>query len=246
MRIVNESINDKNILKCVFLAGGPGSGKSFIANNLFAMSGSISALGVKIINSDAFFELGLAKAGLPSVILKGSEIYDQQMVIRALAKSKTELKQGLHLDSLLPIVIDGTGKDYDKITKQAEYLKSIGYDVSMVFVNTSLEVAQARNAARTRVVDPNLVFKMWSEVQGNMGKFQDYFGRNNFLIIDNNTHFEKNSNEEGTFLMDLFKKGRNLIEKPLENPIGKIIISVLKTTGGKYMSDLPNEFNPKG
>ena len=52
---VTESINDKNIMKAVFLAGGGGSGKSFIAEHMFLTKGGISPFGVKIINSDYFF-----------------------------------------------------------------------------------------------------------------------------------------------------------------------------------------------
>ena len=39
-------------------------------------------------------------------------------------------------------------KDAAKIIKQANFLKSKGYDVSMVFVNTSLQVSLERNNAR--------------------------------------------------------------------------------------------------
>ena len=37
MDLLNESVFDKSILKCIFMAGGPGSGKSFVAAELFGM-----------------------------------------------------------------------------------------------------------------------------------------------------------------------------------------------------------------
>ena len=56
----------------------------------------------------------------------------------------------------------------------------------MIFVNTSLDVALQRNEARPRSLDEDEVKKMWDAVQKNMGKFQSYFGRSSFLLVDNN------------------------------------------------------------
>ena len=57
----------------------------------------------------------------------------------------------------------------------------------MIFVNTSLDVALQRNEARARSLDVTDVKKMWNAVQKNMGKFQSYFGRDSFLLVDNNS-----------------------------------------------------------
>ena len=239
---ITESINDKNIMKCVFLAGGAGSGKSFVAEHMFLTKDGISPFGVKIINSDYFFELGLKQANLPMTIdMENAEQYAKQMAVRGVAKKKTKVKQGYHIDSLLPIIIDGTGKDYNDIVKKAEMMKNVGYDVSMVLVNTTLDVSLERNAKRVRKVDPALVTNMWSQVQQNIGKFQKYFGQDSFLVIDNSEYFEPNSKESYKFLDSLFKAGKKLIEKPLKNPKGLEIIKTLKATGGKYLSDLFGE-----
>ena len=48
-----EGINDPSIFKAVFLAGGPGSGKSFVVGKT-----SLKALGFRLINSDDLFEKG--------------------------------------------------------------------------------------------------------------------------------------------------------------------------------------------
>ena len=56
---LEEGINDPSIFKAVFLAGGPGSGKSFIVGQ----TGLVS-LGMKLVNSDPAFEKLLKKAGL--------------------------------------------------------------------------------------------------------------------------------------------------------------------------------------
>ena len=49
-----------------------------------------------------------------------------------------------YVEGRLGLVIDGTGKDYSKITSQANQLKQIGYDVHMVFINTSLDVVHLK------------------------------------------------------------------------------------------------------
>ena len=61
----------------------------------------------------------------------------------------------------------------------------------MMFVNTSLDTAQQRNKMRERQLDESEVAEMWKADQSNMGKFQRYFGRENFILIDNNNATEK-------------------------------------------------------
>jgi len=65
-------------------------------------------------------------------------------------------------------------------------MKHIGYDVHMVFVNTSLEVALKRNQMRARKVPDAIVISNHKTVQQNIGKLQRLFGSSNFIIVDNN------------------------------------------------------------
>lgn len=57
--LVIEGVHDPGILKAVFLAGGPGSGKSKVSNEIFGLSKNIntSFAGLKLVNSDNIFEL---------------------------------------------------------------------------------------------------------------------------------------------------------------------------------------------
>ena len=55
---LQEGVYDPNIFKAFFLAGGPGSGKSFVVRR------TTGGLGMKIVNSDAAFERLLDKEGL--------------------------------------------------------------------------------------------------------------------------------------------------------------------------------------
>lgn len=174
---LTEGVNDPSIFKVVFLAGGPGSGKSFIAQQT-----GFRALGFVIINSDDAFEHMMRKSGLDFKMPDSEQ--DQRDAVRAVAKAIAGKKEDLALRGRLGLVIDGTGKDYEKITKMRSQLALKGYDAAMVFVNTDLETALSRNAKRERSVPEEMAKKLWKEVQNNLGKFQTAFGQN-FFIVDN-------------------------------------------------------------
>jgi cytidylate kinase len=179
---VDEGVNDPHIFKAVFLAGGPGSGKSFVAKNI------LGGTGLRSINSDEVYEYLMKKQGLsldPETIFspQGQEIRDK-------AKGLARQREATYLDGRIGLVIDGTGKDVSKYQVMAQKLKAIGYDVSMIYVNTSLEVAQQRNKQRERSLEPAKVEKMWNEVQQNLMQFQQIFGASRFHIIDNSGGLE--------------------------------------------------------
>jgi len=174
---LEEGVNDPAIFKAVFLAGGPGSGKSFIVGKT-----ALQALGLKLINSDTAFEAALKKADLKP---NPEDISSPEgQMARAKAKTLTAKQMGFALKGRLGLIIDGTGKDFEKIKAQTEKLQKLGYEVQMIFVNTDIETALQRNRNRTRSLDDDLVKKMWSGVQNNIGKFQSLF-RGNIIIIDN-------------------------------------------------------------
>ena len=138
-----EGPNDPHIFKAVFLAGGPGSGKSYVARDL------LQGTGLKPLNSDDVYEYLARKNNMdlsdPEVVgsPQGQEIRDR-------AKEITKTREDLYLDGRLGLVIDGTGKDVAKVSKSKNELNELGYDTMMLFVNTSEEVAQQRNSSRKR------------------------------------------------------------------------------------------------
>jgi predicted kinase len=178
LRQIEEGVNDPAIFKAVFLAGGPGSGKSFIVGKT-----GLPALGFKVVNSDDAFENAMKKAGME---MNPENIFSVQgQDIRGKAKLLTGVKQAMYIKGRLGLVIDGTGKDTEKLKKQARELKSIGYDVAMIFVNTDLATAQARNKKRERTLPEDEVEKYWTTVQKNIGAFQTMFGKPKFTVVDN-------------------------------------------------------------
>ena len=203
-QFIKEGVYDLNIFKAVFMAGGPGSGKTHIADR------TAGGLGLKAINQDDPFEIYLKQAGL-SLKMPDSETAERDP-LRAKAKRVATKKQEAAVIGRLGLLIDGTGHQYDKTAKRAATLSQLGYEPSMIFVNTSLEVSLYRNEKRTRSVQPNLVKKSWKDVQANMGKFQNYFGAANFFIVDNNG-FEEDRLDIST------KYIRKAISKPVKNTI---------------------------
>ncbi len=180
---MREGVNDPGIFKAFYTAGGPGSGKSYIASQ--SGMGKNNPYGLKIVNSDPLFTKMLKDAGMATT---ATDIFsDEGQAIRDKAKKLVSKQQSGWIEGRLGLLIDGTGKDYNKIKKSADVLRKIGYDTFMIFVNTSLDVALQRNEDRARSLDEKEVEKMWNAVQRNMGKFQSYFGRDSFLLVDNNS-----------------------------------------------------------
>ena len=223
---ISEGVYDPGILKAFFMAGGPGSGKSFVASEIFdfpkgAVSSVSYATGLKLVNNDNAFEKGLKDAGYSPADLaelaKDPEEWAKVMTIRDKAKRITKKFQDNYITNRLGQVIDGTGKDYNKIRGHRELYKDMGYDTYMVFVNTSLDIAQERNQMRERKLDNKMVEKMWKEVQNNLGHFQKLFGSDKMLIVDN-------SEFGGDILNQVEKQIAKHINTPIQNPLGKMWI----------------------
>jgi shikimate kinase len=175
---INEGVYDPGIFKAFFLAGGPGSGKTFVTSSAFA------GTGLKLVNSDVKFERDLKKANL-SLKMPDEEAYFRD-IIRKGAKEFVGKQLDQYLKGRLGLIIDSTARDYSVIQRQYNLLRNIGYDCYMVFVNTSLDVAIERNRTRSRSIPEYIVQKSWKGVQANMGAFQKVFGHSKMLIVDNN------------------------------------------------------------
>ena len=198
---LQEGLYDPNIFKAFFLAGGPGSGKSYVAGR------TMGGHGLKSVNADEAFEYLLKQAGLS--LKMPPEQQEPRDVVRGRAKDITKARQKNYLEGRLGVVIDGTGKDANKILGQKSGLEELGYDTYMVFVNTSLDVALKRNAERSRSVPEPIVVKAWKDVQANIGKFSNMF-RAGFIVVDNNDAGED-------ILKEVEKRVRGLLRKKVKN-----------------------------
>jgi len=129
----------------IFLAGGPGSGKSFIGKSV------TGGMGFKFITSDQAFEMFLKKANMSLKLNKMKpEELKAALAHRDSAKALTDKIQSSHEAGRLGLIFDGTGQDYTKIKHNVDLVRKLGYDVYMIYVNTTLEVALDRNRKRSR------------------------------------------------------------------------------------------------
>jgi len=204
-RELQEGVYDPNIFKAFFLAGGPGSGKSYVARR------TTGGMGLRVVNSDDAFESLLKKAGLSLKMPPEQEA--PRAVVRGRAKELTAKRKGNYLEGRLGLIIDGTGREFDKIQSQARQLQELGYDTYMIFVNTSLDVALQRNAERPRSVPESIVIKSWKDVQSNLGKFNNFFG-SGMIIVDNNDAGED-------IFTQVFKRVQKLVKRKVQNTRAK-------------------------
>jgi len=228
--LLPEGIQDKGIFKAVFLAGGPGSGKTYVAKQIFGIPDrfNISMSGMKMVNSDKELKFFLNKFGFGTELDKmPDEVfrqltdpdYDDYSGLRGYTKSLTKQRMKLYQQGKLGMIIDGTGHNFGKIQAMKKMLEDDGYDTYMVLVNTSLEVAQKRNKERDRVLPEDLLAKSWKDVQKNIGAFQNLFKRN-FVIVDNSKHLD-DKEAEAKFVPLVTKVIRKFVAQPIKNKLGK-------------------------
>lgn len=214
-----ESSNDKGILKAVFVVGIPGAGKSYTVSKL---KGSVSPV---VVNTDRSTEFLSKKLKMPS----NDETWK---IFRDDSRRMTINMLYNYLNSLLPLFVDGTSNDLSNILSRAGILESIGYDVGMVFINTSLATAQARAKKRGeeigREVNPEFIEKVFNLSQDNKDYFKGKF-----------EYFKEVSNDPGEFddatILKTFKSVASFYNEPLKNPVGKRTLEKLLKTKNQYL-----------
>jgi predicted kinase len=243
MDLLLEGVDDPGILKCVFLAGGPGSGKTYMTKGLFGVPDrlNISQSGMKMVNSDKELKFLLRKFGFGTDLDKMPDEVFQNLTtskekggsnLRQFAKELTAQRKKKYQSGRLGMIIDGTGDDFKKIARMKKEVEGSGYDTYMIFVNCTLEVALQRNEKRDRVLPQKIVMDSHRAVMQNLGGLSGLFS-GNFMIVDNNKDLdEKRAIKRFNMLV---KQGLNkFINKPLKNPIGKSWIrkqKILKKQG---------------
>ena len=195
---LHEGPNDPGIFKAIFLAGGPGSGKGYVAQQL-----GLQSRGLKVLNSDDAFEFLMSKHDLSFEMPPGEQ--PERDAARARAKKLTSKKQDIYLGGRLGLIIDGTAKDPGKMAKLKTELEAIGYQTMMVFVNTSLRTALQRNLLRPRKVPADIVTQSHKLVQANKEQLADVFATN-YVEINN----DENPN---------FNEPLKRVEKFLDAPV---------------------------
>jgi uridine kinase len=163
--------------KAIFMAGGPGSGKSTV----------LKILGLKtkipnVINSDDKYEANLEAVGLtlngkPAAVanyksfkdelanldpdedplaykkkeaemLKAKEPVSQYARIFNKAQAGKKTDFKKYAKKTESFIVDGTGGDYNLMAKDKKELESLGYDVAMIYVDLDVDICKERNIER--------------------------------------------------------------------------------------------------
>ena len=192
-----EGVHDQSIFKAIFLAGGPGSGKDYVLDNTLQGHGLIE------INSDKALEF-----------LKGKKVPDR-------IKNISEVKQRLAIKGRNGLIINGTGDDLAKITQIKKELEGLGYDTSMIMVNTSDEISTQRNIERSqrggRAVPETVRKEKWNAAQDARTEYAKMFG-DRYMEFDNSEDLRTASpdivKQKKMEMMQLFKNVKEFVSQP--------------------------------
>jgi hypothetical protein len=215
-QLLTEGVHDKAIFKAVFLSGGPGSGKDYVLDN------TLAGHGLTEINSDKALEFLMDKRNLDKTMPASEK--DARDIVRGKAKDLTELRQRLALLGRNGLIINGTGDDPKKYAKIKKELEELGYETSMIAVNTKDEISSKRNIERGqrggRTVPENIRKEKWDSVNNARPEMAKLFGKN-YMEFDNSedlrsAHPEvvKAKKEE---LLQLYKGIQDFVKRPPKN-----------------------------
>jgi hypothetical protein len=217
VELIVEGVHDKSIFKAVFLAGGPGSGKDYVLDN------TLSGHGLIEINSDKALEYLMDIEGLSSLMPPEEE--EKRNLVRGRAKNITAIRERLAILGRNGLIINGTGDDYEKNAKIKKRLEEIGYDTSMILVNTNDEVSQQRNIERGqrggRTVPENIRKEKWDGVQAARTEYAKLFG-DNYIEFDNSEDLRQADPEvvkqKKDEMLDIFKRIKDFTSQPPKAP----------------------------
>lgn len=219
-QFLDESINDKGILKAIFVVGIAGAGKSYTISKL---KGPTSP---RVVNTDRATEFLSQKYSIPANEKNWRSTF-RDSSIRITSKTLFG-----YLNGMLPLFIDGTSNDVSNILARAGLLESLGYDVGMVFINTSLETAQDRANERAkqtnRFVNIDFIKRLYDRAEENKSYFKDKF-----------PFFVEVNNDPGEFddkaILATFRKVESFYDEPVLNPVGRRTIEKLENDKEKYL-----------
>jgi len=177
--VLDEGVNDPGIFKAIILAGGPGSGKTVVAKAL-----GLASMGLKVVNSDVWFQHLMKRKGL-SLKMPANE-FEAREVARFASKAVTDKRLTSLINARLGVIVDSTSGDINKSQRIITMLKNSGYDVKVIFIETTLETAKARNKTRSRTLPDAVVEFSWKGADKAKPILKRLVGTANYHEIDNN------------------------------------------------------------
>ena len=228
---LNESINDKGLLKSVIFGGLPASGKSTIIKKILS-DGTYS---IKVINTDKWTEL-----------YNGDYVNNRQKIKHL---SRKEVLNGVN--SLRPLYFDTVSSNMAIFKRRVQGLENLGYDTRMIFADISYDTAVERVIARNkrikRQVDLSFVKQSFEKFYGTgkfsgidkiplFKQFQLILGQKNVIVVNSKNLSFNDTNKK------VYNSVMRYLGSPLKNKKGKKLLDYMRKNGYKYYNEVPDEF----
>ena len=170
----------------VVIAGGPGAGKSFITRNLINLDNvkefnvdQVRVMTAKKLWGDEWEENISTEEGYDEILRRTFTTSDPRNL------TVKHLKQFLEQERNQPVnVVYDAGGGQEQVMKDVHNLaKENGFNTTLVYVRTPLEIAQERNIDRPRSLPPEMVAQYHQQVKDNMRNMIPIF--DNVWTVDN-------------------------------------------------------------
>ena len=222
-----ESINDKGIFKAIILGGLPAAGKTTVIKKVIS-NGSFP---ISIPDADYWTE-------------KHGGVWSPEN------KRLTNSTYHMTINSLRPLYIDTVSGNPEDFKNRVNDLKSIGYDVDMVFVDIDVETAikrvKKRNIQQNRQVSTQYIINTYNKIYGG-GKykkidatplFKQYskiLGKSPIIVNGKVTEWNDTTKK-------VYNKVTNFLKSPIKNKKGQKLVDFMRKKGYKYYMDIPEEW----
>lgn len=182
-KVVNFNSPTNNF---VVIAGGPGAGKSFITRNLINLDGvkefnvdQVRVMTAKKLWGDDWEENISTPDGYQKILNMTYTTSDpRNLTVRFL---KQFLQQ--ERDQSVNVVYDAGGGQEQVMKDVHKIAKDNGFNTTLVYVRTPLELAQLRNQERPRSLPADMVAQYHQKVKDNMRNMVPIF--DNVWTVDN-------------------------------------------------------------
>lgn len=222
----------------VCIAGGPGSGKGFVKDNMFLLdfkNFDVDELKKKfnraIKNPKSSFKKYANKDDYD--MSNPEDVSDLHNVVKQ-GGWEDKLKRNVLSDNhYLPnVVFDVTGDNVNKLIKNATITKELGYNTALVWVITNREEAMVRNVLRDRTVSDTVLHTKHNMINTELYKFITTQAGNYFdecwIVFNSNAHAGGTSEEaawlEQHRVIQLKKNGNSF--KPTTREFARIFMTL--------------------
>jgi predicted kinase len=170
----------------VVIAGGPGAGKSFITKNLINLDNvkdfnvdQVRVMTAKKLWGNKWEENISTDAGYQKILDMTYTTSDpRNLTVKFLKNFLTQER-----DHPVNVVYDAGGGQEEVMKDVHQIAKDAGFNTTLVYVRTPLEVAQQRNLQRPRSLPDDMVAQYHQKVKDNMRHMIPIF--DNVWTVDN-------------------------------------------------------------